>query len=187
MSERELKIGDIAHITGISEQDLRALIRAYDSLFTCRTIGSVRLFPEKAVATVREILELSEKGLAPEKIAEVVSTGKRSAAPEEPAKGIDRSGPLVLPAVVLDIPVIQDTLARQERRITRLAEELERERELRKEEVALLQEAVGRLQRDLARQQEQGAVIAEWVAYFDRQMDEVSRPAFERIRRAFER
>ena len=48
MHEKELKIGDIAKLTGLSEQDVRALIQTYDSLFTSRTIGPVRLFPQKA-------------------------------------------------------------------------------------------------------------------------------------------
>jgi len=185
MREKELKIGDIAHLTGISEQDVRTLIRTYDSLFTYRTIGPVRLFPEKAVAIVREILELSGKGLTPGEIAEEVGSGRKPAAPEEPAEEVGRTGVPLPPGVVLDLPVMQDTLARQERRIARLTDELERERELRKEEVARLQAAVDRLQGDLDGQQEQLAVVAEWVAYFDRQMDEVSRPVLERIRRMF--
>ena len=45
MREKELKIGDIAHLTGISEQDVRTLIRTYDNLFIYRTIGPVMLFP----------------------------------------------------------------------------------------------------------------------------------------------
>ncbi len=61
MSEKELKIGDIAHLTGLTEQDVRRLIQTYESLFTYRTIGPVRLFPQRAVKIVRELAELSGK------------------------------------------------------------------------------------------------------------------------------
>ena len=183
MSEKELKIGDIAHLTGISEQDVRTLVRTYESLFSYRTIGPVRLYPEKAVAIIREILELSGKGLTPGEIAEEVGTGRRSGAQEEPAEEVGRTGVALPPGLVFDLPVIQDTLARQERWIARLTDELERERE----EVARLQDAVDHLQADLDRQQGQLAVVAEWVDYFDRRMDEVARPVLERFRQTFGR
>ncbi|MEN6513211.1 hypothetical protein [Methanoculleus sp.] len=185
MSEKELKIGDIAHLTGISEQDVRTLVQTYNSLFTYRTIGPVRLFPQKAVRVVRELVELSGRGLTSEEIAGEVRSGRRSAAPEEPAEEIGQTD-VPLPAeVVLDIRVMQETLARQERRIARLAGELEREQELRREETDRLQQALDRLQERLDGQQEELAVVAEWVDYFDRQMDEVSRPVLERVRRTF--
>lgn len=187
MGEKEIKIGDIAQIIGISEQDVRTLIRTYEGLFTYRTIGSVRLFSGRAVATVRDILELSGRGLTPEEIVEEVGAGKRSAAPKVPAEEVSQAGAPLPPEVVLDLPVMQDTLAWQERRIRHLTGELEREREMRREEIDRLREVIDRLQGDLDRQQEQLAIIAEWVAYFDRQIDEVSRPALERIRRTFGR
>ncbi|HNQ33387.1 MAG TPA: hypothetical protein PKJ93_06370, partial [Methanoculleus sp.] len=106
MSEKELKIGDIAHLTGISEQDVRTLVRTYESLFSYRTIGPVRLYPEKAVAIIREILELSGKGLTPGEIAEEVGTGRRSGAQEEPAEEVGRTGAALPPGLVFDLPVI---------------------------------------------------------------------------------
>ncbi|WP_292392369.1 hypothetical protein [Methanoculleus sp. UBA303] len=185
MSEKELKIGDIAHLTGISEQDVRTLVQTYNSLFTYRTIGPVRLFPQKAVRVVRGLVELSGRGLTSEEIVGEVRSGRRSTAPEEPAEEIGQTD-VPLPAeVVLDIRVMQETLARQERRIARLAGELEREQELRREETGQLQQALDRLQERLDGQQEELAVVAEWVAYFDQQMDEVSRPVLERVRRTF--
>ncbi len=183
MSEKELKIGDIAHLTGISEQEVRTLVQTYESLFTYRTIGPVRLFPPKAVRIVRELIELSGRGLVPEEIAEEVRSGKKSAAQEEPAKEVGRTAVPLPPEVVADFRVMQDTLARQERRIARLVEELEREQELRIEEFGRLQKTLDDLQERLSGQQEQLAVVAEWVDYFDRQMDEVTRPVLERVRR----
>ncbi|MCK9276627.1 MAG: hypothetical protein M0P22_00885 [Methanoculleus sp.] len=185
MSEKELKICDIAHLTGISEQDVRTLVQTYNSLFTYRTIGPVRLFPQKAVRVVRELVELSGRGLTPEEITGEVRSGRRSAAPEEPAEEIDQTGVPLPPEVVLEIRVMQEMLARQERRIARLAGELEREQELRREETGQLQQALDRLQERLDAQQGELAVVAEWVAYFDQQMDEVSRPVLERVRRTF--
>lgn len=183
MSEKELKIGDIAHLTGISEQDVRALVQTYDSLFTYRTIGRVKLFPEKAVRIVQDLADLSGKGLTPEEVAEEVRSSKKSAVPEEPAEPVARIGVALPPETVIEFRVMQETLARQERRITQLVDELEQERRMREEEAAWFREAVDRLQRRLDRQQEQLAVVAEWVDYFDRQMDEVTLPALERVRR----
>lgn len=187
MSEQELKIGDIAHLTGLSEQDVRTLIQTYDSLFTCRTIGPVRLFPQKAVRIVRELVELSGKGLAPEEIAREIRSGRRSPAHKEPAEGVDRTAVPLPPEVVIDLRVMQETLARQERRIERLTEDIEREREHRVEEVGRLQKTIDRLQGEIERQRGELALVAEWVDYFDGQMDEVTRPVFERIQRTIAR
>ncbi len=183
MKEKELKIGDIAHLTGISEQDVRTLVQTYDSLFTYRTIGRVRLFPPKAVGIVRELIELSGRGLAPEEIAEEIRSGRKPGAPEGPAEGVGRTGVPLPPEVAIDLGVMRDTLARQERRIARLADDLDRERELRREEAVRLQKTIDRLRERLDGQQEQLAVVAQWVDYFDQQMDEVSRPVLERVRR----
>ncbi|MDD4568112.1 MAG: hypothetical protein PHU37_09435, partial [Methanoculleus chikugoensis] len=110
MHEKELKIGDIAHLTGISEQDVRALIRTYDSLFTYRTIGRARLFPQKAVAIVRELADLSGRGLSPEEIADEVRSGKDRAPPEEPAEEIGRTAAPLPSEVVIEFGVMRDTL-----------------------------------------------------------------------------
>ncbi len=75
---------------------------------------------------------------------------------------------------------MQETLARQERRIAHLTAEIEREREERREETDWLRQTIDGLQ-------EQLAVVAEWVDYFDLQMDEVTLPVLERIGRAFGR
>lgn len=183
MHEKELKIGDIANLTGLSEQDVRALIQTYDSLFTYRTIGPVRLFPQKATMIVRELADLSGRGLSPDEIAEEVRSGKRQAAPEEPAEEIGRAAAPLPPEVVIEFGVMRDTLARQERRIATLTEELEQEREERAREAERFQNAVNDLEDRLSAQQEHLALVAEWVNYFDRQMDEVTRPVFERFRR----
>ena len=185
MSMKELKIGDIAHLTGISEQDVRALVRTYDSLFTYRTIGPVRLYPENAVGIVRELADLSGRGLAPHEIVEEVRSGRRSVAPEEPAEEVERAAAPLPPEVVIDLAVMRDMLARQERRIVRLADDLERERELRMAEVARLRETVDDLQERLRAQRGELTLVAEWVDYFDRRMDDLTRPVLERVRRAF--
>lgn len=185
MNEKELKIGDIAHLTGISEQDVRMLVQTYDSLFTYRTIGPVKLFPEKTVKIVRELLELSGKGLTPEDIAEEVRSGGKSVASGEPAEEIGRTGAPLPPEVAIDFRVMRETLAMQERRIARLTAELEQEQEQRGEEAARLRQALEDLRKQLDRQQEQLAIVAEWVDYFDLQMDEATRPVLERVRRAF--
>ena len=178
ITRKELKIAEIAQITGVSEKDIRALIRTYDSLFTYRTIGPVRIFPESAVQVARNLIELSGKGLTPEEIAREVRTGDPPADSEEPAAAIGRSAPALSPEVVIDIPVMQETLARQERRIAQLIAGIEREREERMREAEELRETIAGLQEELA-------VVSEWVDYFDAQMDEVTLPASERIRRAF--
>lgn len=183
MTGKELKIGDIAHLTGISEQEVRTLVQTYDTLFTYRTIGRVRLFSPKAVKIVRELIELSGRGFSPEEIAEEVKSGRKSAAPEEPAGEVARNAAPLPPEVVIDLGVMRDTLARQERRIARLVEDLEREQQLRMEETGRLQKAIDDLQERLSAQQEQLALVADWVDYFDRQMDEVTRPVLERFRR----
>jgi CII-binding regulator of phage lambda lysogenization HflD len=85
--------------------------------------------------------------------------------------------------VVIDLGVMRDTLARQERRIARLAEDLELERDLRAEEAERFQKAVADLEERLSAQQQQLALIAKWVDYFDRQMDEATRPVLDRFRR----
>jgi len=185
MSEKELKIGDIAHLTGLSERDVRILIQTYDSLFTYRTIGPVRLFPQKTVGIVRELVELSGKGLTPEEVTTEVKSGRRPAAPEEPAVAVDRVGVPLPPEVVLDLRVMQETLARQERRIAQMTAELERIEEQRREETDRWRETIDCLQERLDNQQRKLAIVAEGVDYFDRQMDEVSRPVLDRVRRAF--
>lgn len=183
MHEKELKIGDIANLTGLSEQDVRALIQTYDGLFTYRTIGPVRLFPQKAAKIVRELADLSGRGFSPDEIAEEVRSGKKQAAPAEPVEEIGRAAAPLPPEVVIEFGVMRDTLARQERRIVTLTEELEQERELRAREAERFQKAVNDLEDRLSAQQEHLALVAEWVNYFDRQMDEVTRPVFERFRR----
>jgi len=183
MIEKELKIGDIAHLTGISEQEVRTLVQTYDSLFTYRTIGRVRLFPQKAVGIVRELLELSGRGLSPEEIIVEIKSGKKQPESDDAAEEIGRTAAPLPPEVVIDLGVMRDALARQERRIARLVEDIEREQQRRIEEVERLEKAVDDLQKRLSRQQEQLAVVAEWVDYFDVQMDEVTRPVLERFRR----
>ena len=93
ITRKELKIAEIAQITGVSEKDIRALIRTYDSLFTYRTIGPVRIFPESAVRVVRNLIELSGKGLTPEEIVREVRTGDPPADSEEPVAAIGRRAP----------------------------------------------------------------------------------------------
>ena len=184
MSEKELKIGDIAHLTGLTEQDVRRLIQTYESLFTYRTIGPVRLFPQRAVKIVRELAELSGKGLSPDEITEMVTSGKRPAAPEEEAAEEAEPAAAPLPAeVVIDLGVMRDTLALQERRIARLSEELDRERRERASETAQLRRTIDDLEERLSEQKRHLALVAEWVDYFDRQVDEITRPLLERLRR----
>jgi len=184
MNEKELKIGDIAQLTGLTEQDVRSLIQTYESLFTYRTIGRVRLFPQRAVKIVRELAELSGKGLSPEEITQEVKSGKRSAAPEEgPTEEIGPAAASLPPEVVIDLGVMRDTLAMQERRIARLAEELDRERQERASETAQLRKAIDDLEERLSEQKRHLALVAEWVDYFDRQMDDLTRPLVERFRR----
>ncbi|NLM29149.1 MAG: MerR family transcriptional regulator [Methanomicrobiales archaeon] len=178
ITRKELKIGEIAQLTGVSEKDIRALIQRYESLFTYRTIGPVRIFPESAVQVARNLIELSGKGLTPEEIVREVRSVDSPAISEEPAAGIDRTAPALPPEVVIDIQVMQERLARQERRIAHLTTGIEREREERMREIEDLRETIAGLQEELA-------VVAEWVDYFDAQMDEVTLPASERIRRAF--
>ncbi|WP_332448470.1 hypothetical protein [Methanoculleus sp.] len=185
MSEKELKIGDIAHLTGLSEQDVRRLIQTYDSLFTYRTIGPVRLFPQKTVKIVQELMDLSRKGLTPEEVTTEVKSGRKAAAPEEPAPEVERTGVPLPPEVVLDLRVMQETLARQERRIAQMAAELERVQEERRKEADRHRETVNRLEERLDKHQRDLVVVAEWVDYFDGQLDEVSRPVLDRVRRAF--
>ena len=184
MQKKELKIGDLAHLTGISEQDVRVLVKTYDSLFTYRTIGPVKIFPEGAVQIILDLIDLSGRGLTPEEITTVARSGGKPGIPEEPAEGVGRTGVLLPPEVVIDLPVIQDTLAWQERQIASLGDALKQEQEARREEAARLCQTIERLQEQLDRQQEQLALVAEWVDYFDLQMDEVTRPVLERIRRA---
>jgi DNA-binding transcriptional MerR regulator len=184
MSEKELKIGDIAHLTGLTEQEVRRLIQTYESLFTYRMIGPVRLFPQRAVKIVRELAELSGKGLSPDEITEMVTSGKRPAAPEEEAAEEAEPAAAPLPAeVVIDLGVMRDTLALQERRIARLSEELDRERRERASETAQLRRTIDDLEERLSEQKRHLALVAEWVDYFDRQVDEITRPLLERLRR----
>lgn len=184
MSEKELKIGDIAHLTGLTEQEVRRLIQTYESLFTYRTIGPVRLFPQRAVKIVRELAELSGKGLSPDEITEMVTSGKRPAAPEEEAAEEAEPAAAPLPSeVVIDLGVMRDTLALQERRIARLSEELDRERRERASETAQLRRTIDDLEERLSEQKRHLALVAEWVDYFDRQVDEITRPLLERLRR----
>lgn len=184
MHKKELKIGDLAYLTGISEQDVRRLVRTYDGLFTYRTIGPVKLFSEGAVQIIQNLIDLSGRGLTPEEIVDEVRSGGSSRAPDEPVEEVDRTGVLLPPEVVIDLPAIQDTLAWQERRITSLAADLKREQEDRKDEIARLSQTIESLREQIERQQEQLAIVAEWVDYFDLQMDEVTRPVLEKIRRA---
>lgn len=167
----ELKIGDIAEITGVPEREIRVLVQTYEDLFSYRTIGPVRIFPERAVQIVREIIDLSGEGLTTDEIIEAVHSGGAPTSPREPEA--DRPAPSLPPGVAFDLRMMQETLARQERRIAHLTAELERERE----EVDRLRQAIDDLQ-------EQFAIVAEWVDYFDLQMDEATLPALERIRRA---
>lgn len=184
MSEKELKIGDIAHLTGLTEQEVRRLIQTYESLFTYRMIGPVRLFPQRAVKIVRELAELSGKGLSPDEITERLKSGKRPAAPEEEAAEEAEPAAAPLPAeVVIDLGVMRDTLALQERRIARLSEELDRERRERASETAQLRRTIDDLEERLSEQKRHLALVAEWVDYFDRQVDEITRPLLERLRR----
>lgn len=177
---RKLKIGDIADLSGISERDLRELIQTYDSLFSYRTIGPVKIFPEGTVKIVKDLINLSERGFAPEEIIRAIRSGDIPDVSEEGEFKLECTGTPLPPEMAIDIQVMQETLARQERRITRLSTELEREREVRRREVEQLNDAIDDLK-------EQLSLIAEWVDYFDHQMDEIRRPMLERIRSAFGR
>ncbi|HQP72233.1 MAG TPA: hypothetical protein PLP90_06155, partial [Methanoculleus sp.] len=106
------------------------------------------------------------------------------AAPEEEAA--EEAGPAAAPLpaeVVIDLGVMRDTLALQERRIARLSEELDRERRERASETAQLRRTIDDLEERLSEQKRHLALVAEWVDYFDRQVDEITRPLFERLRR----
>jgi DNA-binding transcriptional MerR regulator len=180
MKERELKIDDIAQITGISERDIRALIQRYDSLFTYRTIGKAKLFPPKAVKIVRDLVELSRKELTKEEVIEEFRQGAGPAPTGESADEVRLTGVPLPPELVVDFRVMQETLAQQQRQISRLTADMEEEQERNRKEIE-------RLTEQLERQRKQLAVVADWVDYFDSQMDEVARPWTERIRRSFGR
>jgi uncharacterized coiled-coil protein SlyX len=114
----------------------------------------------------------------------MVTSGKRPAAPEEEAAEEAEPAAAPLPAeVVIDLGVMRDTLALQERRIARLSEELDRERRERASETAQLRRTIDDLEERLSEQKRHLALVAEWVDYFDRQVDEITRPLLERLRR----
>jgi len=177
MKEKELKIDDIAQITGIPAEEVRRIIGAYDGLFTYRTIGRVKLFPHTAVRTVQDLAALTARGLAQDEVLEEYrSEGTPRAAPT----GAEEPGVRLPPEVVVDLQVMRDALAQQQRQMTRLFDELERERERSAE-------AIDRLNERLEHQQRQLDVVSDWVEYFDAQVDEMNRPLLEKIRQALRR
>jgi DNA-binding transcriptional MerR regulator len=187
MRERELKIGDIAQITGLSEQDVRMFVQKYDGLFTYRTIGKVKLFPPKAVDIVRDIVALSGKDLSPEEITEEIRHGAKQSQEEEPSVEVPVTGAPLPPEVVLDFRIMQETLANQQRQISRLTAELDDERTLRQTESRQAQQSIEGLQEQLDGMRRQLAIVADWVDYFDARMDECARPLSERVKRSLGR
>ncbi len=132
MKEKELKIDDIAQLTGLSVEGVRHLVREYDDLFSYRTLGRVKLFSQRAVKTVQNLKELAGKGLAPDEVRNEVRAGK---IPQPPAGGAEESdGTDALgrssspPEIVIEFRTMQDALAHQHRQIARLTDDLAQER-----------------------------------------------------------
>jgi len=172
--KKELKIGDIARIAGLSEEDVRRYTRDHDELFAYRTIGRVKLFSPRAVQTVRELAGLAS-GQAeeqPRSQPEAAASGGAPAQvyPPEPAEA------------VVGARVIGDTVAHIQRQLGRLQGEFAGQRESVGRTIEELQESVDLLRRQLEAQQRQIAIIGEWIDYFDAQMDAMNRPLVERIR-----
>ncbi len=189
MKEKELKIDDIAHLTGLSVEEVRHLVREYDDLFSYRMIGKAKLFPQKAVKTVQNLKELSDKGLAPGEVRDEVRAGKIPQPSPDGAEEIPEFAPpgvQLPPEIVIEFRTMQDAIAHQHRQIARLTDDLEQERAAMREENAVLLRTIDGLSERLDKQQQKLGVVAEWVEYFDSRvdtMDEIlSRKFFEKIK-----
>ncbi|MDN7026069.1 hypothetical protein FGU65_14465 [Methanoculleus sp. FWC-SCC1] len=174
MKEKELKIDDIAHLTGLSVEEVRHLVREYDDLFSYRMIGKAKLFPQKAVKIIQNLKELSGKGLAPDEVRTEVRAGKVSQAP---AGGAEETvepmppGVQLPPEIVVEFRMMQDAIAHQHRQIARLTGDLAQERAATQDEVASLLQVIDRLTERLNKQEQKLGVIADWVEYFDARVD----------------
>lgn len=174
MKEKELKIDDIAHLTGLSVEEVRHLVREYDDLFSYRMIGKAKLFPQKAVKIIQNLKELSGKGLAPDEVRTEVRAGKN---PQAPAGSTEEAvepmppGVQLPPEIVIEFRAMQDAIAHQHRQIARLTGDLAQERAATQDEVASLLQVIERLTERLNKQEQKLGVISEWVDYFDLRVD----------------
>ncbi len=189
MKEKELKIDDIAQLTGLSVEEVRHFVREYDDLFSYRMIGKAKLFPQKAVKVIQNLKELSDKGLAPDEVRGEVRTGKTpQPSPDSAEENPEFTSPGVRlpPEIVIEFRTMQDAVAHQHRQIARLTDDLEQERAAMQEEIVSLLRTIDGLTERLDKQQQKLGVIAEWVDYFDSRvdtMDEIlSRRFLEKIK-----
>jgi DNA-binding transcriptional MerR regulator len=158
-----LKPSEIADLAGLKEDEVREYIAAYPDLFPYRSIGPVRLYAPKAVETARKCAEAAREGRRPEETV-------REAAPAVEAE----TAPSPVTQAYLDARDLKDVVARQEQQI----EALRREMEAR--EGALL-DRIAALEGALMREQKQTALVAEWIDYFDAEIERLRRPLLGRI------
>ncbi|HDS62593.1 MAG TPA: hypothetical protein ENN52_00370 [Methanofollis liminatans] len=156
-----LKPSEIADLAGLKEGEVREYIAAYPDLFPYRSIGPVRLYAPKAVETAKKCAEAAREGRRPEETVE------ETASVEAPA-------PSPVTQAYLDARDLKDVVARQEQQI----EALRREMEAR--EGALL-DRIAALEGALMREQKQAALVAEWIDYFDAEIERLRRPLLGRI------
>jgi DNA-binding transcriptional MerR regulator len=156
-----LKPSEIADLAGLPETEIRGYIAAYPDLFPYRSIGPVRLYAPKAVETARKCAEAAREGRQPE------------AAVEDPAS-VEAPAPSPVTQAYLEARDLKDVVARQEQRIEALCRDMEtRER--------ILLERIAALEGTIARQEKQAALAAQWIDYFDAEIERLGRPLLERI------
>jgi len=158
-----LKPSEIADLAGLKEDEVREYIAAYPDLFPYRSIGPVRLYAPKAVETARKCAEAAREGRQPEETV-------REAAPAVEGE----AAPSPVTQAYLDARDLKDVVARQEQQI----EALRREMEAR--EGALL-DRIAALEGALMREQKQATLVAEWIDYFDAEIERLRRPLLGRI------
>lgn len=158
-----LKPSEIADLAALPEDEVRGYIAAYPDLFPYRSIGPVRLYSPKAVEIAKKCAEAAREGKQPEETV-------REAAPAVEGE----EAPSQVTQAYLEARDLKDVVARQEQQIDALRREMERR------ECALL-ERVAALEGALARQERQASLVAEWIDYFDAEIDRFRRPLIERI------
>src|SRR5690554_3164455 len=75
-----LPIRDVVRLTGVNPVTLRAWERRYGLIQPLRTEGGHRLYSQQDVATIRDIMSWTERGIAVSKVGELLERSRSLAA-----------------------------------------------------------------------------------------------------------
>jgi DNA-binding transcriptional MerR regulator len=180
MKDKNLKIADIASITGLSEEEVRNYATDYQTILPSRKLGRIRLYDAKAAQIISDIADSVSKGMDKEAIqakfgknkprkrigGENGETRQKFASKEEP--------PTFTPPereIAQKSPAVEERIALQERQIKRLRDMIRTREQINETALRDLEERIAHIHHMLENQQRQIDNISEWVGYFDGMLD----------------